>query len=165
MLITDQSFKERIVLPYWESWNIWSSWNNNGLCCPHLCVTVNLWWQTAIWFFAAEHEGFSSYLWSELSRGYVPDENEAAYNVKKERVYAFLRIPKECEQVFGSMKFHCLAEDNLFYSTFFEKKTILIVPVFLASQKLMLFIQNYAGVIFVPMFVPFNIKNISPFCC
>ena len=47
----------------------------------------------------------------------------------------------------------------------FLKKKILIVPVFLASQKLMLFIQNYAGVIFVPMFVPFNIKNISPFCC
>lgn len=44
-------------------------------------------------------EGFLSYLWSELSRGYLPDENEAVYNVKKERVYAFLQIPKECEQV------------------------------------------------------------------
>ena len=46
-----------------------------------------------------------------------------------------------------------------FTAHFFEKKTILIVPVFLASQKLMLFIQNYAGVMFVPMFVPFNIKK------
>ena len=48
--------------------------------------------------FLDQNMGFFSYLWSELSRGYIPDENEAVYNVKKERVYTFVQIPKECEK-------------------------------------------------------------------
>lgn len=29
----------------------------------------------------------------------MPDENEAAYDMKRQRVYAFVLIPGECEKV------------------------------------------------------------------
>jgi len=60
---------------------------------------------------------FSRYFWSEISRGYIPDENETAYNAKRERVYTFVRIPKETEKFMFYGLLQC-ADSFLFIFTF-----------------------------------------------
>ncbi|XP_067927800.1 transmembrane anterior posterior transformation protein 1 homolog isoform X2 [Watersipora subatra] len=70
--------------------------------------------------------GFASYLWSELSRGYEPDENEAVYNVKRERVSAFLRIPKECEKFMLYGFLQCV-DSFLFIFTFLPLRLMVVI--------------------------------------
>lgn len=42
---------------------------------------------------------FYSFFASELSRGYVLEHDEARYTEKTQKVYTFIKIPKEVERV------------------------------------------------------------------
>ena len=40
-----------------------------------------------------------SYLYAELTRGYLLEHEEAKYSEKRARVYTFMKIPMELEKV------------------------------------------------------------------
>ncbi|CAJ0929745.1 unnamed protein product, partial [Mesorhabditis belari] len=57
--------------------------------------------------------GFFSYFWSELTRGYSLDSDQARYTEKRRKVYAFFRIPYELEKFIFFGMLQCI--DAFFY--------------------------------------------------
>ena len=57
------------------------------------------------------------YLGSELTRGYKMDGDEERYNSKRQKMYTFMKIPRELEKFMSYGFFHCL-DSFLFVFTF-----------------------------------------------
>lgn len=47
---------------------------------------------------SAMYKGFFDFFFSEISRGYDLENDEARYTEKRKKVYAFIKIPKELEK-------------------------------------------------------------------
>ncbi|XP_001190526.2 transmembrane anterior posterior transformation protein 1 homolog isoform X1 [Strongylocentrotus purpuratus] len=73
---------------------------------------------------AQENLSFWSYLTTELTRGYVLENDEARYMQKRERVYTFIRIPKELEKMMTYGFFLCM-DAFLFIFTFLPLRVII----------------------------------------
>ncbi|XP_041476981.1 transmembrane anterior posterior transformation protein 1 homolog isoform X2 [Lytechinus variegatus] len=73
---------------------------------------------------AQENISFWSYLSTELTRGYVLENDEARYMQKRERVYTFIRIPKELEKMMIYGFFLCM-DAFLFIFTFLPLRVII----------------------------------------
>ena len=57
------------------------------------------------------------YLREELTRGYILPGDEERYAAKPEKIYTFLKIPRELEKFMSYGFFHCL-DSFLFVFTF-----------------------------------------------
>ena len=64
-----------------------------------------------------------SYLASEVTRGYELENDEERYRIKREKMYTFMKIPRELEKFMSYGFFHCL-DSFLFVFTF-----LFLVPV------------------------------------
>ena len=76
----------------------------------------------------------SSYIYSELTRGYWLEHNEAKYSEKRDRVYIFMKIPRELEKVMLLQHLPMLflpitLFDVLFYVLKFTSNNIKISPI------------------------------------
>ena len=49
-----------------------------------------------------------SYLSSEVTRGYVLDHDEERYTTRRQKMYTFMKIPRELEKFMSYGFFHCL---------------------------------------------------------
>ena len=58
-----------------------------------------------------------SYLASEVTRGYELENDEERYRIKREKMYTFMKIPRELEKFMSYGFFHCL-DSFLFVFTF-----------------------------------------------
>ncbi|XP_033633187.1 transmembrane anterior posterior transformation protein 1 homolog [Asterias rubens] len=65
-----------------------------------------------------------SYFGAELTRGYLLEHDEARYALKRERVYTFIRIPKELEKMMTYGFFLCM-DAFLFVFTFLPLRVII----------------------------------------
>ncbi|KAK9744477.1 hypothetical protein QE152_g7735 [Popillia japonica] len=65
-----------------------------------------------------------SFLQVELTRGYVLEHDEERYSAKREKVYSFMKIPREVEK-FMSYGFMQCADSFLFVYTFLPIRVIL----------------------------------------
>ena len=68
--------------------------------------------------------GFFSFLWSELSRGYALENDEARYAEKRRKVYAFVKIPRELERFLAYGFLQC-TDAFLFFFTFLPLRFLL----------------------------------------
>ena len=57
------------------------------------------------------------YLREEVTRGYILDGDEERYATKRQKIYTFLKIPRELEKFMSYGFFHCL-DSFLFAFTF-----------------------------------------------
>ncbi|XP_071506645.1 transmembrane anterior posterior transformation protein 1 homolog [Diadema antillarum] len=71
-----------------------------------------------------ENLSFWSYLSTELTRGYVLENDEARYMQKRERVYTFIRVPKELEKMMTYGFFLCM-DAFLFIFTFLPLRAVI----------------------------------------
>jgi hypothetical protein len=53
-----------------------------------------------------------SYLSSEVTRGYVLDHDEERYTTRRQKMYTFMKIPRELEKFMSYGFFHCLVNKN-----------------------------------------------------
>ena len=58
-----------------------------------------------------------NYLVSEVTRGYVLENDEERYTHRREKMYTFMKIPRELEKFMSYGFFHCL-DSFLFVFTF-----------------------------------------------
>lgn len=58
-----------------------------------------------------------NYLVSEVTRGYVLENDEERYTTRREKMYTFMKIPREVEEFMSYGFFHCL-DSFLFVFTF-----------------------------------------------
>ena len=58
-----------------------------------------------------------NYLVSEVTRGYVLENDEERYTTRREKMYTFMKIPREVEKFMSYGFFHCL-DSFLFVFTF-----------------------------------------------
>lgn len=72
-----------------------------------------------------------NYLVSEVTRGYVLENDEERYTTRREKMYTFMKIPRELEKFMSYGFFHCL-DSFLFIFTF------LPIRFFTALTKLIL---------------------------
>lgn len=49
-----------------------------------------------------------SYLSKEVTRGYVLDHDEERYTTRRQKMYTFMKIPRELEKFMSYGFFHCL---------------------------------------------------------
>lgn len=54
---------------------------------------------------------FSRYIFAEISRGYLLEEDEELYSEKHRRISTFMKTPRELEKVI--MAFTCLRDDRV----------------------------------------------------
>lgn len=71
-----------------------------------------------------ENVSFWSYLSTELTRGYVLENDEARYMQKRERVYTFIRVPRELEKMMTYGFFLCM-DAFLFIFTFLPLRVVI----------------------------------------
>eukprot|EP00095_Tigriopus_kingsejongensis_P007200 maker-scaffold192_size271026-snap-gene-1.19 protein:Tk07200 transcript:maker-scaffold192_size271026-snap-gene-1.19-mRNA-1 annotation:"hypothetical protein FLJ90013 " len=67
---------------------------------------------------------FLNYLSSEVTRGYELDHDEARYTARRQKMYTFMRIPRELEKFMSYGFFQCL-DSFLFVFTFLPLRFIL----------------------------------------
>lgn len=72
----------------------------------------------------AGHASLFSFLQVELTRGYVLENDEERYSAKREKVYSFMKIPREVEK-FMSYGFMQCADSFLFVYTFLPLRVFL----------------------------------------
>ena len=53
-----------------------------------------------------------SYLTSEVTRGYVLDHDEERYTTRRQKMYTFMKIPRELEKFMSYGFFHCLVRSR-----------------------------------------------------
>ena len=70
-----------------------------------------------------------TYLSSEVTRGYVLEADEERYTTRRQKIYTFIKIPRELEKFMSYGFFHCL-DSFLFVFTF------LPIRIFLAAIAL-----------------------------
>ena len=58
-----------------------------------------------------------TYLSSEVTRGYVLEADEERYTTRRQKIYTFMKIPRELEKFMSYGFFHCL-DSFLFVFTF-----------------------------------------------
>lgn len=68
--------------------------------------------------------GFAAFLWSELSRGYALENDEARYAEKRRKVYAFVKIPRELERFLAYGFLQC-TDAFLYFFTFLPLRFLL----------------------------------------
>jgi hypothetical protein len=49
-----------------------------------------------------------NYLTTEVTRGYVLDHDEERYTTRRQKMYTFMKIPRELEKFMSYGFFHCL---------------------------------------------------------
>merc|ERR1719158_1608309 len=67
-----------------------------------------------------------TYLSSEVTRGYVLEADEERYTTRRQKMYTFMRIPRELEKFMSYGFFHCL-DSFLFIFTFLPLRMLLAV--------------------------------------
>ena len=65
-----------------------------------------------------------NYLVSEVTRGYVLENDEERYTHRREKMYTFMKIPRELEKFMSYGFFHCL-DSFLFVFTFLPIRCLL----------------------------------------
>uniref|UniRef100_A0A8C9XLR8 Transmembrane anterior posterior transformation 1 n=1 Tax=Sander lucioperca TaxID=283035 RepID=A0A8C9XLR8_SANLU len=81
-------------------------------------------------FYFAVYPSLTRFIGAELTRGYFLEHNEAKYTERRERVYTFLRIPKELEKLMTFGFFLCV-------DAFLYVFTLLPLRVLLAVLRLL----------------------------
>ena len=67
-----------------------------------------------------------TYLSSEVTRGYVLEADEERYTTRRQKIYTFMKIPRELEKFMSYGFFHCL-DSFLFIYTFLPVRVTLAV--------------------------------------
>merc|ERR1719242_2633310 len=65
-----------------------------------------------------------TYLSSEVTRGYVLEADEERYTLRRQKIYTFMKIPRELEKFMSYGFFHCL-DSFLFLFTFLPLRVLL----------------------------------------
>ncbi|XP_012281531.1 protein TAPT1 homolog [Orussus abietinus] len=66
----------------------------------------------------------SQFLWTELTRGYQLEHDEERYSARREKIYSFMKIPREVEKFMAYGFFQC-ADSFLFVYTFLPLRFLL----------------------------------------
>lgn len=76
-----------------------------------------------------------SYLSSEVTRGYVLDHDEERYTTRRQKMYTFMKIPRELEKFMSYGFFHCL-DSFLFVFTFLPIRFVLALGALIVRAPL-----------------------------
>jgi len=89
---------------------------------------------------------FFSYVRNEITRSYMLDHDRERYTSKREKMYTFMRIPRELEKFMSYGFFHCL-DSFLFVYTFLPLRVSLaLVSVIIRTPLIHLgYVQPYQG--------------------
>ena len=95
-----------------------------------------------------------SYLYTELTRGYYLENDEAKFAEKRQRVYAFMKIPRELEKFMAYGFFQCV-------DAFLYMFTFLPVRFLMAILKL-----TFKGCLHTwCVYIEYFVKHIQPGTC
>ncbi|XP_023328133.1 transmembrane anterior posterior transformation protein 1 homolog [Eurytemora carolleeae] len=94
---------------------------------------------------------FFEYVRNEITRSYMLDHDQERYTSKREKMYTFMRIPRELEKFMSYGFFHCL-DSFLFIYTFLPLRVSLAVisAMFRAPLIKLGYVQPYQGRMLFP---------------
>ena len=73
--------------------------------------------------FSVDMVSLWDYLSSEATRGYVLEADEERYTARRQKMYTFMKIPRELEKFMSYGFFHCL-DSFLFVFTFLPIRSV-----------------------------------------